>query len=153
MIRCNPKGLCSWDYRLAGDGHRASVEFNWTSEQGLIIADDSEFQVRKHGIMSGHWTLERGHDVIASARKSSAFTRRIEIESPMGALVLCAASAFTRSFRIERSDELIATIAPVHLFTRRSTIDARTTDYDFRTIAFAFWLAALMWRRSSSNNS
>jgi hypothetical protein len=57
MIRCTPKGICSWNFFLDGDGHHAALEFNWGSEQGNITVNEMPFTVRKHGVFSGHWTL------------------------------------------------------------------------------------------------
>jgi len=151
MIRCTPKGICSWNFSLQGEGHRASLEFNWTGEQGVITADGLRLEVCKHGVFSGHWTLDREGEAVASAQKSTPFTRTFEIESPIGSLVLRAESAFGRSFRVERSGDLLATISPAHLFTRRATIETRAEHVDFPTLAFSFWLAVLTWRRAASS--
>ena len=153
MIRCKPKGICSWDFYLEGEGHPASLEFNWLSEQGAVIADGERFEVRKHGVLSGHWTLDRGGQEVASAQKSTAFTRTFEIQSPMGSLVLRAESAFGRSFRVERSGDVIATIVPDHAFTRRATIETLVQKWDFPTISFAFWLVVLTWRRAAKSSA
>ena len=153
MIRCIPQSLCSWDFHLDDEEHRASLWFNWWSEQGTIIADGTRLEVRKHGLLSGHWTLEHARQELASAQKSSAFTRTFEIRSPMGSLVLSAESAFGRSFRVERSGHLMATVYPDHPLTRRSTIETLTQDFHFPTICFSFWLAVLTWRRAASRSS
>jgi hypothetical protein len=153
MIRCKPKGLCSWDFFLDGEGHRASVEFNWVGEQGAIVADSTPFDVLKHGVFSGHWTLEHDGVAVASAQKSSAFTRTFEIQKGDDTLVLCAESALGRSFRVDHAGEAIATITPDHAFTRRATIETLTDKVDFLTLAFAFWLVVLTWRRQASNGS
>src|SRR5262245_37419037 len=73
VIRCKPKALCSWDYYLDGEGHHARVEFNWLTEQGAITADDVPFEVRKHGLFSGRWTLDGDRGAVVSAEKCSAF--------------------------------------------------------------------------------
>jgi hypothetical protein len=153
MISCKPKGLCSWDYFLDGEDHHASLEFNWFGEQGAITADGVPFDVRKHGVFSGQWTLDNGRGPVASAQKTSALTRTFEIQETEETLLLSAESAFGRSFRIERSGELVATIRPDHAFTRRATIDIRGQKWHFPAICFAFWLVALTWRRASSANS
>ena len=121
MIRCKPKGICSWDYFLDGEGHHASLEFNWFGEQGAITADNMPFEVRKHGVLSGHWTLDNDQDTVVSAQKTSAFTRTFEIQDVNGPMLLYAESMFGRSFCFKRSGEMIATIRPDHAFTRRAT--------------------------------
>src|SRR5262249_5602425 len=87
----------------------------------------------------------------ASAQKSSAFTRTFEIESAHEILVLRAESAFGRSFLVERSGDVIATIRPDHAFTRRATIDVLARKWHFSTICFAFWLVVITWRRAASS--
>ena len=152
MIRCRPKGIFSWDFCLEGDGHFASLEFNWFDEQGTITADGTPFEVCKHGVLSGHWTLNHLEREIVSAQKTSAFTRTFEIQSPSGSVVLRAESPLGRSFRVEGADELLATISPDHLLTRRATIETHVQNWDFPTISFSFWLAVLTWRRAAKNS-
>ncbi len=153
MIRCTPKGICSWDFRLNGEGHDATLVFNWLGEQGGITADGACFRVRKHGMVSGHWTLNDDGKEIAYGQKSTAFTRTFEIQDASGALGLRAKSPFGRGFLVERSNDVIATISPDHAFTRRATIDTDTQKWDFTTICFSFWLVVLMWRRTAQSSS
>lgn len=153
MIRCRPKSMCSWNFFLDGEGHHASLDFNWFGEQGAITADGIPFDVRKHGAFSGHWTLERDGEAIVSAQKASPFTRTFELESDHDTLTVRAESAFGRSFRVERSGDVVATIRPDHAFTRRATIETPELHGDFPTVCFAFWLAVLTWRRAASSNS
>src|SRR5262245_45454905 len=153
MIRCTPKGVCSWDFRLEGEGHSAVVEFDWLGERGAITADGVAFEVRKHGVFSGRWTLDRDGGAEVTAQKSSAFTRTFEIEGPGGTVLLSAESAFGRSFQVERLGEVVAAIRPDHAFTRRATIELPGRRGDFPTLCFAFWLVVLTWRRAASSSS
>jgi hypothetical protein len=153
MIRCKPKGLCSWDFFLDGEGHHGSVEFNWLGEQGAIIADGIPFEVCKHGLFFGHWTLDRNREPVASAQKANLFTRTFEIQHNQESLSLCAAFAFGRSFCLQHSERVIATIRPDHAFTRRATIETFAQTEDFPTLCFAFWLVVLTWRRAASASS
>jgi hypothetical protein len=129
------------------------VEFNWLGEQGSITADGIPFEVRKHGLLFGHWTLDRHGESVASAQKANPFTRTFEIQHNQESLILCAESAFGRSFRLQRSEEVIATIRPDHAFTRRATIETYTQTGNFPTLCFAFWLVVLNWRRAASASS
>jgi hypothetical protein len=153
MIRCTPQGLCSWNFFLDGENHHASVEFNWIGEQGALIADGIAFEVHKHGLFRGHWTLDRNQEIVASAQKANPFTRTFEIQHGQYCLILQAESPFGRSFCVQRSEEVIATICPVHAFTRRATIETFAPRWDFPTICFAFWLVVLTWRRAAANSS
>jgi hypothetical protein len=150
MIRCIPKGICSWNFAIAASGHSASAEFNWLSEQGNLMIDGEYHEVWKHDFFSGHWTLKANATTVANARKSSAFTRTFELETSSGALTLRAQSAWGRTMLLEGAG-FDAVIAPVHPFTRRATITGRIAD--FRTACFAFWLTVLLWRRDSHHDS
>ena len=153
MIRCKPKGICSWEFSLDGDGHHATLEFNWVGEQGNITADGIPFEVRKHGVFGGHWTLNRAGNEVASGQKSTAFTRTFEIHDRNDTLVLRAESPFGRSFRIERSGDAIATVIPDHAFTRRATIETLAQKWDFTIVSFSFWLVVLTWRRAAGSGA
>jgi hypothetical protein len=128
------------------------LEFNWVGEQGAITADGVPFDVRKHGALSGRWTLDHDRESVASAQKSSAFTRTFEITEAQDTLLLCAESPLGRSFRVERSGETIVTIRPAHAFTRRAIIEVTGQKWDFRVVCFAFWLVVLTWRRAANSN-
>lgn len=148
MIRCIPKGLCSWNFDIAASGHFARAEFNWLGEQGNITIDGEYHEVRKHGALSGHWTLEADSTTVANARKSSAFTRTFELETSSGAVILRAQSALGRTMVLEGAG-FDGVIAPVHPLTRRATITGQISD--FRTACFAFWLTVLLWRRDAQS--
>ena len=151
MIECTPLGICSWNFRLEAAGTRALLTFNWMSEQGTITIDGFRFDVNKHGFLSGKWTLDRPNMPSISAQKG--FTRSFEIEDSSGHLRLAAESPFGRSFTIDRAGSVIAKIAPKHPFTRRGTIRLEKSAVDFCTVAFAFWLVVLTWRRAANNNN
>ncbi len=153
MICCIPNGICSWNFRVSGEGHAATLEFNWIGEQGSITADGVGFQVRKQGVFKGHWTLEHDGKEIVAGQKSTAFTRTFEIQDSSGGLVLRAVSAFGRSFLMERSDDVVGRITPDHAFTRRATMDSQNQKLDFRTLCFSFWLVVLTWRRAAQSDS
>ena len=151
MIRCTPQSICSWDFQLEGEGHRASTQCNWASEQGSIVADGVDFDVSKHGLGSGRWTLERAGEVITTAQKAT-LRRTFELESPMGPLLLQAESMFGRAFRLERSGRAVASVRTEHAFTRRATIELHEVDLHWPTVCFSFWLAVVTWRRAARSN-
>ena len=153
MIRCIPRGICSWNFVLDGAGHQGILALGWMGEQGTITVDEIHFDIQKHGVFSGHWTLNHEGQEVASAQKSTAFTRTFEIQDPGGELVLRAKSPLGRSFRLERSNDVIATMFPDHAFTRRATIAILTKQWDLPTLYFSFWLVVLMWRRAAQSNN
>lgn len=150
MIRCIPKGLCSWNFDIAGSGHFASTQLNWLGEQGSMTIDGEHYDIRKDSLFRGHWTLDANSTTIASGQKSTAFTRTFELETAAGVVVLRAHSAFGRTMLLEGAG-FDGVIAPAHMFTRRATISGQVPD--FRTACFAFWLTALLWRRTAKNNA
>lgn len=153
MIRCTPTSICSWDFTLDGEGHQGRVEIDWLKEQGEISADGIRFEVQNQGMLRGLWTLNHDGEEVASAQKSSAFTRTFQLQVPDGELMLQAESVFGQSFYLERSGNMIATIRPIHAFTRRSTIELLYPDWDWPIVYFSFWLVVVMWRRNSQSSS
>lgn len=149
VIRCIPKGLCSWNFDIDAEGHSATIEFNWMGEQGAITIDGEPHDVRKHGVFSGCWTMHSNAKTVATAQKSSAFTRSFELATSAGTVVLRAQSAFGRTMLLEGAG-FGAVIAPVHPFTRRASIAGEVSD--IRIACFAFWLTALLWRRAAQSD-
>jgi hypothetical protein len=150
MIQCTPLGVCSWNFQLDGNGDQAILEFDWIGEQGSIRINGVDHAVSKHGVFSGHWSLDSNQETIYTAQKSSAFTRSFEVTGASGSAVLRARSAFGRTM-VFQGTGVDCEISPAHPFTRRAFING---DYDdFRRVSFAFWLAALVWRRSARNNA
>jgi len=91
--------------------------------------------------------------VHCSAKKRSAWKRSVDIESPMGTLFLASDGVFRRSFFVALDGKVIATIRPRRAFSWHAELDVLVEDYDFPTMAFAFWLVILLWRRGQGSGS
>jgi hypothetical protein len=153
MLTCLPKSLCSWDYRVLGaEAGPAELLFNWFSEQGTIRLGGDEFEVVKHGPLSGHWTLENGGQVIASGQKPSAMFRAYELSMTGVDFTVQPQSAFTRCFDIVFEGRVVGSIRPAHIFTRRAFIECNSQVPELVQL-FAFWLTAIAWRRAMKNNN
>jgi hypothetical protein len=153
MIECLPKSLCSWDFTAGGlSSGRATVEYDWFTEQGRIIDAHIAYDIRKHGVFSGHWTLEQAGGVVAEAHKPSAMFRSFEVAGGAVHFTVRAESALTRAFEITIGQQIVGSIRPAHVFTRRATIQCAGTIPEHLQL-FAFWLVGLTWRRSASSNS
>lgn len=154
MTECLPTSLCSWNYRIQGLRVGAvSVEYDWFTEQGHIQFPAAAFTVRKHGPLSGRWTLEQhGSRTLAEAHKPSAIFRAFEVRGEGVAFTLKAESPFTRIFLLIVGDQVVGRIRPVHAFTRRALIDGDDSLPDELQV-FAFWLVGLMWKRASENKN
>jgi hypothetical protein len=150
MIRCTPKGVCSWNYLLEGSGCSARTELNAMGESGRLWVGPTFHDVAKQGFMSGTWMLVGNGGCLASARKLNPFTRSIVIERAGGSFLLEARSAMGRTMLFS-GPGISCEITPEHAFTRRANITGQWDD--FTTVAFAFWLVSLMWRRAANNSS
>jgi len=151
MILGSPYSIFSWNYLFKGEGHQAYWDQKWTSEQCSILIDDSLFKVKKHGVTSGRWSLESENTVHATAQKTSVWRRSFQLETPMGVLHLGSNGALKRSFFLGLKGEVIATIYPKNIVSRHAEMEILVEDYDFPSMAFAFWLVILTWRRQQGS--
>jgi hypothetical protein len=155
MIHCRPRSICSWDFSATGlSSGSATVEYDWLTEQGKMVIGHHEYDIRKHGVFSGHWTYELHGRLLADARKPSAMFRTFEISSSSAGmnLVLQAESALLRAFEIVLEEQVVGRISPAHPFTRRATIQCADVVPEHLQL-FAFWLAGLTWKRSAQSSS
>ncbi len=152
MIECLPASLCSWNFVVRGfSSGPATVKYDWFSEQGRIDFGGVEYDIRKHGMFSGRWTLERAAVVVAEAHKPSAMFRAFEIRSESVHLLLKAETPFTRAFHLSMGGRTVGSIRPAHAFTRRATIECSGSIPEHVQL-FAFWLVGLSWRRSANSS-
>lgn len=152
MLMCVPAGICTWNYRVAGGNlGPARLQFDWLTEQGSMIVNGVELRVRKHGSMSGRWTLEQAGEIVAEAYKPSALFRAFELQGYGGQYTLRAISAFARGFELRSGASRVAIVEPVHLFTRRATVTAYEPVHEMVQL-FAFWLVVMMWKRAADND-
>jgi len=153
MLTCLPQSICSWNFHIHGaSAGPVELEFSRFSEQGHIRLGSHEFEIHKHGPLSGRWTLSHHGTSVASAHKPSAFFRSFHITGRSGEFTLQPSSSLTRCFGICSGDRTIGSIRPAHAFTRRATIDCPPEVPELIQI-FAFWLAVVTWRRAANNNS
>jgi hypothetical protein len=152
VLTCIPQSLCTWNFRVLGtSAGSASLAFNFFTEQGSISLGHVEFTVRKHGPLSGHWTLERERQTTAEARKPRAMFRSFDLSVAGVHFTLKAESAFTRCYDILCGEQRLGTIRPAHPFTRRAFIECASEIPELAQL-FSFWLAVLTWRRAANNN-
>ncbi len=153
MLTCIPKSLCTWDFRVLGtSAGSAAVTFNFFTEQGTISLGAAEFAVRKHGPLSGYWTVEHEGRTVADANKPSAMFRCFELRAHGLDFTVKAQSAITRCYDILSNGQFLGTIRPVHPFTRRACIECDSKVPEIAQL-FSFWLAVVTWRRAANNNA
>src|SRR5438309_9982499 len=113
MLDCLPQSLCSWDYRILNETNEiAALTFNFIGEQGCISFGNADYEVRKHGWLSGHWSLEREDRTYADAEKPNAFFRRFNISAPELQIVVKAISPLIRSYEIIYDARTVGVIRP-----------------------------------------
>ncbi len=152
MLTCLPQSLCTWDFRVLGaSAEPASVTFNFLTEQGGVVYGKTHFEIRKHGWLSGRWSLESGGTAYADAQKLSVFSRAFEVREAETVLTLRAESPLTRGYEILSGSSVLGTIRPAHPFTRRASIECASQVSELAQL-FCFWLAALTWRRASNSS-
>jgi hypothetical protein len=153
MLTCLPQSICSWDFTIPNTSSGlASIAFNFFTEQGSISLGGIDYAVRKHGPLSGHWTLESAGQPIADAHKPNPLFRAFELTADGFQVSVKALSPFTRAFGIYSGGQQLGLISPAHPFTRRATIDC-VADVPEICQLFAFWLAVLAWRRQARSNA
>jgi hypothetical protein len=153
MLTCTPQSLCSWNFTVSGpNGEDGAITFRWCSEQGTLTWKGESFEIVKHGVFSGSWSLEQNQNVLVSARKLSSFSRSFVLSTETRSLELHAVSMFQRSFELRHAGLKVGLIYPKHVFSRASFIDCSEEVTELEAL-FAFWLVALMWKRSSRHKS
>src|ERR1043165_2355868 len=91
--------MCNWNFLGEGSEHGpATLLFNWLSEQGRILCAGESFDVRKHGLLAGRWTVERRGEVFAEAHKPSVLLRTFDLRASGVDLTLRARGVFSRAF-------------------------------------------------------
>lgn len=152
IYTATPTAWYSFNFHLTGGEHRAILGFNWFGEQGTVIVDDVECQIRKQGILNPEWRLEVDGQAICVARKTGIFTSTFEIESPRGNLIFKRASMFGWKFSLESAEGLLASIDRAGVFTRKLTLNVFDPELEFPIIALVCWLRLLMIRRENNRN-
>jgi hypothetical protein len=152
MFTCMPRSLCSWEFQVSGlSTGPAILDFDFFTEYGRISIGGTEHAIRKHGILSGHWTLELDETTLAEAKKPNALSRTFDIRSGPTQLTVRAHTALTRRFDLFQGGETVGMIRPEHPFTRRAVIECDSSVPEAVQL-FAFWLVVLTWRRSARNS-
>lgn len=152
-IRCRPQSLCSWNYDLLGGSKQATIEFdNAWPEQGAIVVEGLRYRVRKEVEPTVRWSLEVVGHSHAEAIKEADNRRPFELTFGGETFALEPKGRFTRAYRLESAGEPLALMQPNHPMTRRGSIELLRPDLDFKLVAFAFWLVALMWIRESASS-
>ncbi len=153
MLTCVPQSIFSWNFAVMGTaGRPAAVALEVFGEQGTIFCGGIQYRIRKHGWLSGHWTMEQADSVYAEAMKESALFRFFEVQDSTALFELSAKNPLLRKYEIAIAGNKVGSIAPGGPFTRQTIIDC-DPQIPEPTQLFCFWLAALTWRRAARSDA
>lgn len=153
ILQAKPANFLSWNATIEREGHRAELRFNWIGESGTIEINGEPCDVNKQGMLSGQWVLALDRVELATAVKSNIFTRSFGIADRNGSFSLNADSAFTRSFTLYHSGNIVAAYRARHFFTRSMNIEWHDEVCTFPTLCFAYWLIAITQHRQAASSS
>ena len=108
----------------------------------------TEYAVNKQGWLASQWLLEHEGEALAVAKKPSVLYRSYDVEMGPLEFTVRARSPITRRFDIVTGDIQVGTIAPMHPFTYKATIECDEPLPELAQL-FAFWLAAVTWQRAA----
>ncbi len=155
-LRAEPQSLFTWNYQVfQNDQMVATTHYTIWGESGQVSVGSNVWSVERQGPMSGEWWLSKAgtQPPVAIAHKPSVLARKFEVRwGESHSLVLEAEHLFTRRMQVVAMGTLIGHIAPKHPFTRHATLEF-PDEVPMELRLFCLWLAALLWRRASSNNN
>ena len=150
MLTANPRRWYSWDFRLAENGTSlAEIDLSSWREKGNLTVANTPYSVYREGLFSGAFVLESKGSVVARARKPSAWTRRLLIESGGSRFELKPGSSFTRRFKLLKDGKTVGTLSPASFLNRRINVEL-PEDIPLQIRAFIVWLTVLLWRRDAA---
>lgn len=149
MLTAVPKSWFSWDFTVM-DGTRTvgDIDVSCWREKGVITVAGADCRVYREGLMSGDFILASEDNVLARAKKPSAFRRAFIVQYADTQYTLRPASAWGRAFALLDRDRVVGMLSPRGLFTRRAAIDLPET-MPLSVRVFIIWLAVIIWKREA----
>jgi hypothetical protein len=150
MLEAKPLGLFSRDFDVESEGRKiAFLDVALWREAGEVLIEDQPYKLYREGLMSGAFVLEKEGRIVARAMKTSAFRAHFDLELRSHRCSLTRTSLFGRSFSVLQGSEVIGSIRPAGVFTRRAIIDL-PRDWPTPVQVFVFWLVLVIWNRDRS---
>ena len=139
MMTCIPESFFKWSFRVEGAATPAAgLSFDFFAHEGGIVYGDTEYEVRRHGLIRREWTLEDHGRAVASAALPGLFSLGIRVEEE-GRAFLVTREPWGDGFEIRLGDAVAGVIHQEHIFTRRTVIDCGPGISE-RAQLFCFWL-------------
>ncbi|HVS00668.1 MAG TPA: hypothetical protein VMW27_28875 [Thermoanaerobaculia bacterium] len=150
MLEAKPPGLFSRDFDIEAEGRKiAFLDIALWREAGEVLIEGQPYKLYREGLMSGAFLLEKEGQVVARAIKVSAFRSQFDLELGTHRCSLKRASIFGRSFSVLQGGDVLGSIRPAGVFTRRALIDL-PPDWPAPVQVFVFWLVLVIWNRDRS---
>ena len=150
MLEAIPTDLFSYNFRLQQQNELVGeVEVSMFREKARVELQEGSYTLRREGLWSGDFLLEKDDRVIARATKTGVFSCSFDVELPNRNVTLRKMSIWNRRFGLFDGDKQIGSVYPVGIFTRRSNIDL-PGDWPLVNRIFVFWLAFIIWKRQNS---
>lgn len=144
-----PKHWYSWNFRVVADAREiGEVTRSWWRERGSLRIEGVTYSVRREGLWSGDFLLEREGRVVARAEKTSPLRRRYRITAADRRLTLEAASAFGRSFLILHGSRSVGSVRPARAFSRKAIVEMEDPVSPPVQLFLAF-LVVGQWKRTA----
>lgn len=147
MLTLHPGGLFSRTVIVRSNGHDlATIRDKAMREGAHIRIEGVEYELRRSGIMSGDYLLESAGRVLATGRKPSFFSRRMQADIGGWVYDLVPRANFTSKFVVQYNGQVVGSIGP------KPVIRSFPADLppDMPTVyqVFMIGLVTLMWNRS-----
>ena len=125
------------------------VDVSLFRDKARVELQEGSYTLRREGLWSGDFLLEKDDRVIAHATKTGVFSCSFDVEFPNRTLTLRKLSILNRRFGLFDGEKQIGSVYPTGIFTRRSNIDL-PANWPLIDRVFVFWLAFIIWKRQNS---
>jgi hypothetical protein len=153
VLQATPRGIFSRSFTVRHGGRTvAEISPGWFGEQAEVTVAGETYTLTRESVLEGTFAMRSGDQVVASARKPSAFVRAFEVELSGRRFELRAISVWGRAFGLFDGATLVGRIGPAAWLGRSAVIDL-PDDVPPHAQVFLLWLVLVMWRRAASSSS
>ncbi len=153
MLRSIPNHWFTWNCEvLEGNARVASIYFNGWGEAGELIVEGFRYRVYRESPLSGTFILEEDDNSIAWAEKPNPLFRVFSVNYGGNQYELKAESPFGKTFVLQEYEQLLGSIYPENVFTRRAIVDL-PENIPLAVRIFMVWLVMILWRRQQRQSS
>lgn len=152
MLKAVPISWCSWTFQIEDERHNvAKIDMAWLRESANLRIGGDTYRAAKCSAFGGTFELTHDGTVVASAGKRMMI-RTFDVAAGDRHFELSALSIFGRSFGLYEHGQLIGTMGPTGIWSRKARVDF-PDDVSNEVQVFLIWLVLILWRRSASSNA